>query len=142
MEPLLNKKEEVSVLLPYRKSSGEHEFFLQKRDGNPPTDPNVFSMFGGGLEGSERPEDALKRELFEELEYTPADPQYFARFMRLGKTFHVFIESVPEGFENSVVVHEGEYGRFLKTSEILYSKNVSLIAQLIVSHVSEYLLKQ
>jgi 8-oxo-dGTP pyrophosphatase MutT (NUDIX family) len=142
MEPLLNKKGGVAVLLPYRKSGDQYEFFLQKRDANPENDPNIFSMFGGHFDDDENPEEAFRRELMEELEYLPSQSRYFARFMRLGVPFHVFIEQVPEGFEDSVVVHEGEYGKFLKTSNILYSKEVSLIAQLVVFHLSDYLLKE
>jgi len=96
-------------------------------------------MFGGGIEGEESPSEALARELKEELEYEMKSPQYFAQYMRAGTSIHAFIEEVPPGFENTVVVHEGEYGKFLPTSDIINSPNVSLIAQMIVSQVVEYL---
>jgi len=45
-----------------------NEVLLQHRDGNAPTNPNKWGLWGGGIEKGESPEVALVRELKEELD--------------------------------------------------------------------------
>jgi 8-oxo-dGTP pyrophosphatase MutT (NUDIX family) len=139
MEPLIANKRIVAALVPYRRSEKGFEFFLQRRDGNAPTDPNIFSLFGGGVGESEDLPQALLREILEELVYKPERSKYFAVFQRANTTFHVFIEAVGEDFESLVDVREGEYGKFLTIPEIQYSPEVSFIAQLVINDLSSYL---
>lgn len=139
MEPILSEKRNVVVFIPYRtRSSGEVEFFLQKRDMNAPTHAGIFSMFGGGIEESESVDEALCREVEEELVYTPKQARYFTRAERSTAIFHVFMEKVENTFENTVQVLEGEYGRFLTLSEAK-EVDVSAIARLVITDISEWL---
>lgn len=140
MEELIQKKRSVAVLVPYRWNKEKIEFFLQKRDRNAPVHPNVFSMFGGGIEGGEEPENALKREISEELEYTPK-AKYFSRFETHRAVFHVFIEEVDTDFKSRVVVHEGEYGDFLTFEKIDCARDVSDIAQMVTRAMCEHIQK-
>ena len=46
-----------------------NEILLQKKDLTFPRWPGCWCMFGGGVEGNEDPETALKREIKEERDY-------------------------------------------------------------------------
>ena len=47
---------------------------LQQRDDGIEVYPGLWSFFGGGIEKGESFEDALRREVFEELEYNIRNP--------------------------------------------------------------------
>jgi 8-oxo-dGTP pyrophosphatase MutT (NUDIX family) len=137
MEPLITETEKrsLSLFIPYRRLKDGIEFFLQKRDGNAPTDPNIFSLFGGGIEENETPAHALAREVREELVYTPRNLGYFSKYETSKRICYVFIEEVGYDFESLVDVQEGEYGKFLPYSEIEFSKDVSFIARTIIHSI-------
>ena len=50
----------------------EGRFLLQHRDDTAPTYPGYWGFFGGGIEGTETPLEAIRREAWEELRYKPA----------------------------------------------------------------------
>ncbi|MEK7093011.1 MAG: NUDIX domain-containing protein [Patescibacteria group bacterium] len=141
MEPLIKKNWEGAVFIPYRYANSGVEFYLQKRDKNAPTHANMFSMFGGRMDVGEDVSAALRREVFEELNYAPHKPVYFGRFETARAIFHVFVEEVGNSFESLVKVAEGEYGAFLPFERIDNAKDVSDIAQMITrtmrGHFSE-----
>lgn len=139
MEPMMKKKREVSCLVPYRRRGSEFEFFLQKRDANAATSPNKLGLFGGGLESGETIEQALVRELQEELEYVPKAPVYFCRYEHATHINSVFLEEVGPTFENDVHVHEGQYGKFLTLKEVEESDDSSIVTLLIVTQVAQML---
>ncbi len=111
-------KREIADLVPYRMKGDVPEYYLQMRDGNAPTCPNMLATFGGGLEGDETHEQALMREIQEELVYTPLRQQYFSRYEHRTHIHHVYIEEVGADFETKVDVHEGEYGAFFTFAQI------------------------
>lgn len=141
MKPLISgEKKDISVFIPYRRaSSGEYEFFLQMRDEHAPIHPNMYSLFGGGIEEGESPEEAFKRETLEELQYEPVRSHYFARFENAYRIFYVFIEEVGTGFESNVTVCEGKYGSFLTPAEIEKSDSITPIAATVVEDINRYL---
>jgi len=60
------KKQAAGIILYNNKG----EFLLQLRDNNPNIpNPNKWSIFGGMMEEGETPEEAIKRELKEEISY-------------------------------------------------------------------------
>lgn len=130
---------EVAVFVPYRSGARGLEFFLQKRDGNAPTHPNIFSMFGGGIESGENATDAVLREIKEELEYVPSELKIFPKQFvsdANGKVFAVFTEYVAQDFESSVHVMEGEYGAFLDLQDISIRTDVSLVTKAVVAAIA------
>lgn len=139
MEPLMRDKREVSSLVPFRVVNGVPQFFLQMRDEEAPTNPNKFGLFGGGFENEEGPESALRREIGEELTYTPAGLQYFSRFETDAAIFHVFIEEVGPAFEASIDVREGKYGKFLTLADVMSLPNVTDTARLVVIRVASFI---
>src|SRR4051812_46325869 len=69
---------------------------LQHRTADAPTFPNHWAFFGGGLEQAESPEQAVRRECLEELEYAMDAPRLLVaqRFIHDGHQYtkHVFVE--------------------------------------------------
>lgn len=78
---------EVALAILYR----EGAFLLQLRD-NIPTIlyPGFWALFGGHLEPNESPEVAVKREIWEEIAFKLALPQYFACYRDEVAIRHVF----------------------------------------------------
>jgi 8-oxo-dGTP pyrophosphatase MutT (NUDIX family) len=139
MEPTMTNKNKGALFIPYRRSAGGYEYYLQKRDMNPKANPGAFSLFGGSFENDEDMNAALSREVMEELTYEPRRPVYFTHFETPKSLFDIFIEEVGADFETLVDVREGEYGKFLKLSDIKNSPTASLLAQYIVDHLERKL---
>ena len=114
-------KRNIAALLPYYKKDGTLYFFLQLRDENAPSNPNVYGFFGGGIEDGETPETGMYREIEEELEYKPVRPRHIFSYKESGRDWHQFIEEVTENFADRVIVHEGKGGLFLSVEDILSS---------------------
>lgn len=122
----------TASFIPYRRTPEGFEFYLQYRDGNARVHAHMFSMFGGGLDEGETPDAAMVRETQEELTYTPQAPRFFCRYVTQRAVFHAYFEEVGDGFEQQVVVQEGEYGKFLSAQEVVARPDVSPIAKLMV----------
>ena len=138
----MKTKRQVAGFVPYRKNaSDQYEFFLQMRDEHAPVHPNIFSVFGGGIETGENLLNALYREVEEELDYRPKHLEYLSDFETGYANFLVFIEEVGGDFESRVTVHEGKYGAFLSFDEIVKSDIVSPIASLIAEAMHWYFKK-
>jgi len=83
----------VSVLVLY---NAEGKILLQHRDKNAARLPDYWGFFGGGIEGTETPEEALKREIEEELSYTVQSPHFLTEqkftYKEDENTAYVFVE--------------------------------------------------
>jgi 8-oxo-dGTP diphosphatase len=89
------------------------EVLLQHRDDKPDiAHPGLWSLFGGSVEEGEAIEDALVRELWEELEYPVNDKQLWLIARQPGATFHIFLLPLDLPLEK-LVLHEGQgFGLF------------------------------
>jgi 8-oxo-dGTP diphosphatase len=110
----------VSVLILY---DDEGRVLLQHRTKDAPIFPSHWAFFGGGVEQGESPEQAVKRESFEELRYAVNAPRLLAaqRFTYDGieYTKHVFVEKYDGA---TLILGEGQgMGWFLpaETRELL-----------------------
>ena len=54
----------------------EGRILLQHRDANARNSPDHWGFFGGHMEEGETPEEAMRRELMEEIEYAPLNPVF------------------------------------------------------------------
>jgi 8-oxo-dGTP pyrophosphatase MutT (NUDIX family) len=142
MKPLMSDKRENSTLIPYRRIDGELFFYLQKRSDNAPRMPGVFGMFGGGFEPGETPEQALYREIMEELVYVPQHPVYFSRYEHGKAILHLFVEEVASDFESKVEVKEGDFGKFFSASEVVSMEKIAPMARIAVPQIVEVLNKK
>ena len=72
-----NRIEEVVKAVIYK----DQKYLLQLRDDNPEiSSPNTWGFFGGGVDDGETHEEALIRELNEELNWKPKKMELFHRF--------------------------------------------------------------
>lgn len=55
----------VSLLIAFDQ---ENKILLQHKSLDAPNDPNTWCLFGGGIEPGETPEEAIRREIIEELQ--------------------------------------------------------------------------
>jgi 8-oxo-dGTP pyrophosphatase MutT (NUDIX family) len=68
-----------------------HQFLMQLRDNNPKIIyPGYWAFFGGHLEPDETPEDAVVRELLEEIGYAPPRITLFESVADADVIRHVF----------------------------------------------------
>lgn len=115
----MNDEKRVSALLvPYRWHGGQYEVFLQKRAIDAPRFPNMYGLFGGGVEKGESVLEALLREIEEELTIRIENPFYFGVYEGRTTLHHVFIRRVPEHFASLVTVREGQYGKFYSFADV------------------------
>ncbi|MGH7239243.1 MAG: NUDIX domain-containing protein, partial [Candidatus Saccharimonadales bacterium] len=94
--------------------------FLQKRDKGIGILAGMFSFFGDRMEAGETPEQALVREIKEELNYDLRSYQFlgeYESFLGPSHMLHMYYAQVKDNFEREVTVLEGEYGKFLTESE-------------------------
>jgi 8-oxo-dGTP diphosphatase len=84
---MINKPVEVALAILYR----EGKFLMQLRDDKPNIPyPGHWSLFGGHLELGETPEEAIKRELLEEINYAVAAPIEFGFYTDFKAIRHVY----------------------------------------------------
>lgn len=97
----------VAVLLLY---NDRKEVLLQHRTADAERLPNYWAFFGGGIEGVESPEQALAREIREELEYAVNAPRLIVTQTMThkgeGALKYVFVEKYDP--RQALVLHEGQ----------------------------------
>ena len=107
----------VSVLALY---NDHKEILLQHRSKDAPRLPDYWGFFGGGIEREESPDQALSREIHEELEYMVRSPQliFIQKFTHEHEenTKYVFIEKYNSA--NPLVQHEGQDMRWWKFDDL------------------------
>lgn len=83
--------------------------------------PNHFGFWGGGIEGEETPEQGLMREIKEEfgINLDLQKTKHFNHYEFLRSAKDICLLEVENGWENKIVIGEGDYGRWFKVSEAL-----------------------
>jgi len=115
----MENKEKRSILIPYKIKDGRVLVYLQKRAKDARRLPDYFGFFGGEPEGEENPEEALEREIKEEMNFIPQTYKLLGKY-DFGKSVkHIFIMEVDDNFENKIQVLEGEYGKYFSEDEAL-----------------------
>lgn len=93
----------------------DHKVLMQHRTNNAKRLPGYWGPFGGHLEEGETPEQGLKRELLEELEYSAKNPVLVSTHEFVQDGIHMISYSFVEEYDESqpLVQHEGQgYGWF------------------------------
>jgi len=124
----MEDKRYVSVLIPYKVKDKKVFVFLQKRDNKAKVLPDCFSFFGGKIELGEKPEEALVREIKEELNFNLKEYLYLGQYTSDASiliVLYVYFAKVDDDFENNVTILEGEYGKFFSENEM--EKELKLI---------------
>ena len=109
----------VSILLYDLK----HKFLLQQRTDDAPTNSSKWGFFGGSIEEKEEQLQAVKRETFEELQYTLKNPQLVHTCTHdFGGIVYVFMEKYDD--TQTPVLHEGKSMGWFSVKDI---KNLDMI---------------
>ena len=112
----------------------DRRYLLQHRDAKPDIwDPNRWGLFGGAIDPGETPEQALARELIEELELCPKSPfRYFTQvawdygLWGHGIKLRYYYEvAVSEDEIHRTVQHEGQAMRLFTAHEVLREPNLT-----------------
>lgn len=101
----------VSIIILYTKDG---KVLLQHRSPDAPRSPNNWGCFGGGIEEGETPEQAVRRECYEEIEYTLRESKLIYEEATNGSkctTEYTYIEEYDPS--QPIKLHEGQgYGWF------------------------------
>jgi len=116
-------KRKISTLAPYKIKDGSALIFLQKRSKDAGRYPGLFGFFGGGTEENETPEEALFREIKEELDFIPKNLKHFGKYDLPITIMDLFVSKVSDDFENEIIVSEGEYGRWFSEEDFEKERN-------------------
>jgi 8-oxo-dGTP pyrophosphatase MutT (NUDIX family) len=102
------------------------KILLQQRSNDAERYPGYWGFFGGGIEGRETPEEAVRRECLEELCYQLENPLLVMRHKFSDKAYsgvkYVFIE--PYDARKKLVQKEGQGLRWVGIHEINWLKTV------------------
>jgi len=99
--------------------NSEGKVLLQLRDDNPQIPyPGCWGTFGGQIEGEETPEEGIKREIWEELEYDLSHPEYFGNFPFEGYNIYMYRIVDRNLTLDNITVREGQKGGFFSLEEI------------------------
>jgi len=115
----MEHKRIISILIPYKIRDKKLLVYLQKRSKHAKRSPNYFGFFGGGRERDENPEEALRRELKEEIDFVPESCRYFRRFEFQVGIKDIFVVEVDDNFESQITILEGDYGKWFNEQEAL-----------------------
>lgn len=77
--------------------------------------PGYWGFFGGMVDGKEKPEQTVRRTLYEKAEYRPHKPEFFIKEKSMVEWVHVLIHIYIEPYDESqpIILHEGQgYGWF------------------------------
>lgn len=131
------EKRICSVLIPYRREGEVYSIFLQKRSADAKRAPGCFGFWGGGAEAGETPEEALRREMREELDYAPEGYRFFRRFEFERSVLDVFLWEAAPDFEAKITICEGEYGQWFTVAEALALEKLIDHNRLIVNEIDQ-----
>src|SRR3989344_6220547 len=97
------EKRKHACLIPFYREGNEVLVFLQKRSKDAKRLPDYFGFWGGGLDGSETPEEGLKREITEELGIELTQFDFFNHYEFYGSIKDVYITEVDKDFNKEIV---------------------------------------
>lgn len=93
---------------------------LHLRDEHAPTMKHQWCLVGGGIEGEETPEEAVLREVAEEIGLRGENPKLFTQFTRRDKPQLVFIFHIEvDTRKQELKLGEGKEIRFLYPKELI-----------------------
>jgi len=107
----------VAIIILYDQ---DKKILLQHRAEDAERLPGYWAFFGGGIEADETPEQAVKRETLEELNYTLKNPRLIMKqdFLSKDETTekHVFVEEFDPS--KKITLGEGQNFGWFHLSEI------------------------
>ena len=139
---MLKEKRKISILLPIRQENSALFIYLQKRSATMKSLPNYFGFWGGGAEGDETAEQTLFREMREEMgiEFDRKQVEFFNHYEFLRSTKDTYLFRPEVAWEDSIVVGEGDYGKWFSTREALERTDIIFEDKVIINDLERFLL--
>lgn len=108
-------------------------YLLQHRDDIPEIwFPDHWGCFGGAVDAGEDPIAALKRELYEEIEFKPKEIAYFTRFdfdlaeLGMARYYRIYyVMPMTRAEQERLILHEGRAVQAFTDEEILHKLRVT-----------------
>ena len=111
----LKKRPQCGLLI----ENARGEVVLQLRDNKPEIPyPNTWGTFGGQIEEGELPEQAIMREIMEELGYRPQALEHYGVFPCDGYDIHMFRYCDSDAGIHTLQVHEGQRAGFFSCADL------------------------
>jgi len=99
--------------------NAEGEILLQLRDNTPAIPyPNCWGTFGGQIEDGETPEQAIRREIKEELDYDLEQPELLHIYSFDGYDIYMFRKVDKTIKLDNLIVREGQRAEFFSKEDI------------------------
>ncbi len=137
-------KRQNSILIPLRRDGDELRVYLQRRSADVRVLPSHFGFWGGGAEREETPDLALVREIKEEMgmDLDLSKVELFNRYEFIGSIKYAYLYYPEQGWEKSIVIGEGEYGKWFTTDEAIAEPELILEDKVIINDLERKLLKR
>lgn len=118
------------------------EILLYRRDNKPGIPfPQHWDLFGGHVEDGETPEEALVREVKEEMNYDLKDFKFFRRYDCLEGDAYPNIKYIYHGRFNlpaeRITLLEGECVRYFTRDEIPNVKFANILTSIVMDFITE-----
>lgn len=141
---MIQNKRQNSIIIPYKLFGDKIEVYLQKRSVTATALPDYFGFWGGGAENNETPEQALLREVKEEMgiDLDLTSVKLLNRYEFLRNVKYVYIFESPEKWEDKIVIGEGDYGKWFTTEDALNIEKFIFEDKVIVNDLERILLKK
>jgi 8-oxo-dGTP diphosphatase len=116
------------------------EFLLYLRDGKPGIPfPHHWDLIGGHIEEGETPEEALVREVKEELDYDLKEFKFFREYLCLEGDAYQNIKYIYSGKFNlpveEITLLEGDRPQFFKKEEIPNVKFANILKRIVLDYI-------
>ena len=121
-----------------------NKFLFVLRDDKPEiTNPNKWSLVGGGIENGEKPTEALQREIKEEININVFEIKeicskkiiYEENKIKKELTLFYFLGKTDIEDASKIKLNEGQKVSFFTIEEILKEKNLSIIIRVLIEDI-------
>jgi 8-oxo-dGTP diphosphatase len=137
MIPDENMKQIAAIIM----ENDKGELLLYKRDNKPDIPfPGYWDLIGGHVENGETPEEALVREVKEELDLDIKEFTFFRRYECLEGDAYPNIKYIYSGRINlpveEITLLEGDIAQYFKREEIPHVKFANILKEIVLEYLS------